>query len=73
MRVERFFCRSDERRVVGETEIIVRAHVEHAFAAGDRDVRVLRARDDALGFEETLRFNVFEGLGNLIFEFGDHK
>ena len=42
VRVERFFGRSDERRMVGEAKIIVRAHVEHAFAARDRDVRVLR-------------------------------
>ena len=28
--------------------------------------------DDALGFEETLRFNFFEGLRKLIFELGDH-
>ena len=72
MRVERFFRSSDQRRMIGETEIIVRAHVEHAFAARDRDVRVLRTCDDALGFEETLRFNFFEGLRKLIFEFGDH-
>jgi hypothetical protein len=73
MSIERFFRSSDERRMVGETEIIVRAHVEHAFATRDRDVRVLRTCDNALGFEETLRLNLFEGLRKLIFELGDHK
>ena len=72
MRVERFFGSGDERGMIGETEIIVCAHVEHAFAAGDRDVRILRASDNSLRFEKTLRLNFLECLRNLIFEFRDH-
>ena len=31
--IERFLRRGDERRMIGQPEIIVRAHVEHALAA----------------------------------------
>ena len=71
--VERFLRGGDERRMIGQAEIIVRAHVEHALAAGDLDVRVLRAGDDALGFVKALRFNFIERLRNLLFEFGEHE
>ena len=59
--------------MISETEVIVCAHVEHAFAASDRNVRILRSGDDALGFEKTLRFNFIECLGNFFFEFRDHS
>jgi hypothetical protein len=59
--------------MIGKPKIIVRTHVEHALAAGDRNVRILRTRDDTLGFEKTLRFNFFESLSHLIFKFGDHR
>ena len=72
VRVERFFGRGDERGMIGQAEIIVRAHVEHAFAAGDRDVGILRTGDDPLGFEEALRFNFFERLRKLFCEFSNH-
>src|SRR5260370_19849292 len=72
VRVERFFGGGDECRMIGETEVIVCAHVEHAFAASDRNVRSLRTGDDPLSFEKTLRFNFIECLRNLFFEFGDH-
>ena len=73
MGVERFFGRRDQRRMIGQPKIIVRAHVEHAFAARDRDVRVLRTGNDALGFKETLRFDFLESLGNLFVEFREHR
>ena len=73
MRVERFFGSGNQRGMIGQAKIIVRAHVQHAFAAGDRDVGVLRTCDDALGFKQTLRFNFFERLRNLFFEFSDHR
>jgi hypothetical protein len=73
MRVQGFFGGSDECRMIGETEIVVGAHVEHALAPGNGNVRVLRTCDDALGFKETLRFDFFECLRNLIFKFGDHN
>ena len=73
VRIERFFGGGDECRMISETEVIVCAHVEHAFAATDRDVRSLRTRDNAFGFEKTLRFNFIECLRNLIFEFREHR
>src|SRR5262245_38984093 len=73
MYVERFFRSGNESRVVGKAKIIVRAHVEHAFAAGDRNVSGLRSCDDAFGFKETLRFNVLQCLRKLFFEFRAHR
>ena len=70
--IERFLRRFDQRRMIGQPEIIVRAHVEDAFAAGDLDLGVLRTGDDALGLVKTLRFYFFERLRNLLFEFGEH-
>src|ERR1043166_9396533 len=72
VRVERFFGRFDQLRVIGEPEIIVGAHVEHAFAAGGGDVRVLRRGEDPLGFGSALRFYPPERARNLLFEFGEH-
>jgi hypothetical protein len=73
MAVERLFRRGDQCRVIGKPKIIVRTHVEQAFATRNRNVRVLRTRDDALGFEKTLRFNFFERLRNLFIKLGDHS
>ncbi len=73
MRVERFFSRGNQRRMIGQAKIIVRAHVQNAFAAGDRDVGVLRTCDDALGFKEALLFNVLQCLRKLFVEFSDHR
>ena len=69
MRVERFFGSGNQRGMIGQAKIIVRAHVQHAFAAGDRYVGVLWTCDDAFGFEQALRFNFFERLAKLFFEF----
>ena len=73
MRVERFFCGGDQRGMIGKPEIVIRTHVQHAFAACDRNVRILWTRDDSLGFEKTLRSNFFERLRKLFFEFRDHR
>src|SRR5262249_34384362 len=73
MRVERFFGSGNQGRMISQPKIIVRAHVEHAFAAGDRNVSVLRSCDDAFGFKETLRFNVLQCLRKLFFEFRAHR
>ena len=48
--IERFLGGGDQRRMIGQTEIIVCAHVEHPVAIGHPDVRVLWRRDDPLGF-----------------------
>ena len=42
-RVERFLGSSNQRRMIGEAEIIVRAHVEYTFPASDRDVSILKS------------------------------
>ena len=73
VRLERLFRSGDQRGMIGEPEVIICAHVQHAFAAGDRDVRILRAGDHPLGFEKTLRFNFLQRLRKLFFEFSDHK
>ena len=73
MCIERFFCSGNERRMIGEPQIIVGTHVQHAFATGNGDVGILGCGNHPLGFEETLRFNFFECLRKLFFEFSDHK
>src|SRR6267143_3769658 len=73
VRVESLSGRGDQRGMICEPKIIVRTHVEHALAARDRNVRVLRTRDDTLGFEKTLRLNFFESLSHVIFEFRYHE
>ena len=73
MRLERLFRSGDQRGMIGEPEVIICAHVQHAFASGDRNVRILWTRNDSLGLEKTLRLNVFERLRKLFFEFRDHK
>ena len=50
-RVERRRGRLDERGVVGEAEVVVRAEVEHLRAAAHPDVRTLRRGEDPLGLE----------------------
>ena len=66
--VERFLGRREQRRMIGQPEIIVRAHVEDAPSAADFDFRVLRTGDDALSLVETLRFYFRERVGELLFE-----
>jgi hypothetical protein len=39
----------DDVGVVGETEVVVGAEIQHLAAVGERDLRRLRAGDDALG------------------------
>ena len=72
VRIERVLRRRDQRRMIGQPEIIIRAHVEHALPTRDGDVRVLRRRDDALGFVETLRLDLFQRFRELLCEGGDH-
>jgi hypothetical protein len=52
--VERFFRSGDERGMIGQAEVIVRTHIEHATAARNFDLGVLRAGDNPFGFVETL-------------------
>jgi hypothetical protein len=58
--------------VVGQPEIIVRAHVEHALSAGDFDLRILGAGDDTLGFVKALVFDFLKRLREVLFEFCEH-
>ena len=66
------FAAAIERGMIGQAKIIVRTHVQHAFATGDRDVCILGTGDDALGFKQALRFNFFERLRKLFCEISDH-
>ncbi len=56
---------SDQPRIVGETEIVVRAEVEDFLAIGQADGRRLRAADNALGLVEALGANAVEGPAEL--------
>ena len=73
MSVERCLRGGDQRRVIGEAQIIVRAHVKDLAAAGNADVRVLRGGDDAFGFVETLRPDLSERVGELLVKFREHE
>ena len=50
MRVQCFFCRSNERRMIGQAEIIVSAHVQYAFPSGNANMRILRCGNHTLVF-----------------------
>ena len=72
VRVEGFFRGGDQRGMIGQTEIIVRAQIEDAATAGDFDLRVLRAGDDSFGFVETLRPDFRKRGCELLIEFREH-
>jgi hypothetical protein len=46
--------------VVGQTEVIVRAKIQHTTAIGQFDLGRLRAGDDAFGLEQPLGADRFE-------------
>ena len=52
--VERILGRLDHRRVIGQSQVIVRAKVQHATAVSQFDFRRLRAGDDAFGLEQSV-------------------
>ena len=60
MRIERFLGRGDERRMISQAEIVVRAEIDHPPAIRDRDLCVLRSSDDALCFLKALRLDFLE-------------
>ena len=72
VRIESFLGRSDQGRVIGQAEIVVRTHIKNTFAAGDGDMRVLRCGNDAFRLVEALGTNVFERMRELLIEFGEH-
>ena len=53
--------RLDQAPIVGETEIVVGAEVEHRLAVGQTDGRRLRTADNAFGLVEALGANAVEG------------
>jgi hypothetical protein len=59
--------------MIGQAEIIVRAHIEHALAASELDLGILRTGNDALSLIKALRFYFFERLRKLLFEFREHS
>ena len=44
----------DTAGMIGQTEVVVGAQVEHRAAIGEADVRRLRRGDDPLGLEQSL-------------------
>ena len=53
-------CGFDQRRMIGEAEVIVCAHVEHAMCFCRVDARLLRRGDDTLIFEGSRRADGLE-------------
>lgn len=72
MRVEGLLRDSNERGVIGQPEIIVRAKIENGAPIGNGDPGVLRSDDDAFGFVQTLRSNFGERGGELLIEVREH-
>ena len=72
MRIEGRLGGSDERGMVGESEIIVRAHVENAAPTGNSDLRILWTGDDAFRFVEPLRSDFSESVSEPLIEFREH-
>ena len=73
MAVERFLRRGNERGMIRQAEIVVGAEIDHSPAVGDWNLGVLRAGDDALGLEESLRFDFVERLRDVIGKFSEHR
>ena len=65
--------RLDDRRVVREAEVVVRAEVEELAAALDDDVGALRGRHDELGLVGARRPQLGESLGQLAAECLVHR
>ena len=59
--------------MIGQAEIVVRAHIKDAFSARHQNMGILRAGDGALGFVKALRSNFIQRLAKLLFKFGEHK
>src|SRR5439155_26971998 len=55
--IEGLLGRGDERWVIGQAEVIVRAEIENALAPRDGNVCVLRRGNNPLSFVKTLRFD----------------
>ena len=73
--VERAMCGFEDRRVVGETEIVVGTQVQHVGGAAvfaNRDFRLLWSRDDAFRFVEALGFQRFGALRERLKKFRCH-
>src|SRR5690606_2935039 len=62
VRVQRFLRRLDHRRMVGQAQVVVGAEVEHRAPVVERDLRRLRAGDDALGLEQPGLADLAEGV-----------
>src|ERR1700761_579316 len=71
-RIECCFGGFDQFRMIGQPEIVICAEVQHVAAAGDANMRILRARDDPFGFKKTLLFDLVQRAGNLFCKFSDH-
>jgi hypothetical protein len=63
VRIQRVLGRRDHVGMVGQAQVVVRAEVQHRAAVGERDLRRLRAGDDALGLEQPGFADFVEGFG----------
>src|SRR5437870_2366069 len=70
--IEGLLGRGDERWVIGQAEVIVRAEIENALAPRDGNVCVLRRGNNPLSFVKTLRFDFIKRLRELLIKFGEH-
>ena len=70
--IERFFRRREDGGMIGQSEVIVRAKIDHVSAVSYRDFCVLRPRNNALRFVKTLRPDFIERLGEMLFESREH-
>src|SRR5450432_576275 len=73
VRVERFLRCGDERGMIGQPEIIIRAKIDHAAPIRDRDLGVLRSGDNALSLVKSLRFDFLERFRNVLCKFCEHS
>ncbi len=71
--VERLLRRGDDTRVVGETEVVVRAEIEDLPAVRHLDGGLLRRDYDALGLEEARRTDLLQLGVKLVADLSEHR
>ena len=60
--------RGDDVGIVGETEVVVGAEVDHLVARGERDLPLLHRGDDALCLVEPVGFEPLEAAVDVVVE-----
>jgi hypothetical protein len=70
--VETLAGAGDQPFVVGQTEIVVGAEIEHRPPVFQADMGILRCRDSALGLPEPVGADAVEGLVDVVEKSGGH-